>query len=350
MIQRFVAVLLLAGSCLAQTPDRKEITVSPDVLAKYVGIYQIAPTANMTITIANGQLVSQMTGQGRVPLLAESETMFFPKGINAEIEFSRDASGQATQLILHQNGRNMTGKRLDEAEAKKVADAAAAFDKRFKDQTPVAGGEAAVRRIITGLQTGKPEYDLLSPGLADAMRRQLPQTQSMITGMGTLQSVLFKGVGPGGADIYQVNFAKGSLDYRIWLGADGKTESANMRPSEYPVPITATAESLHSQLAEVDSLLAAELARHPVGSVTAGVVVGKELIWSKSYGDADMDKKIPADADTVYRIGSITKMFTALMLEQLVEAGKVHSPIRSKSIFRRSKEFRAASPKLHRSL
>ena len=33
---------------------------------------------------------------------------------------------------------------------------------------------------------------------------------------------------------------------------------------------------------------------------------------------------MPADADTVYRIGSITKMFTALMLEQLVEAGKVH--------------------------
>src|SRR5260370_9577477 len=37
-----------------------------------------------------------------------------------------------------------------------------------------------------------------------------------------------------------------------------------------------------------------------------------------------MEKKIPADADTVYRIGCVTKMFTALMLEQLVEAGKVH--------------------------
>jgi Beta-lactamase len=34
--------------------------------------------------------------------------------------------------------------------------------------------------------------------------------------------------------------------------------------------------------------------------------------------------EIVADTDTVYRIGSITKMFTALMLEQLVEAGKVH--------------------------
>jgi hypothetical protein len=59
----------------------------------------------------------------------------------------------------------------------------------------------------------------------------------MIAAMGALQSVIFKGVGPGGADIYQVNFEKGSIDYRIWLGADGKAENANLRPSEYPVPL-----------------------------------------------------------------------------------------------------------------
>ncbi len=88
-------------------------------------------------------------------------------------------------------------------------------------------------------------------------------------------------------------------------------------------PVMATAESLHSQIKEIDSLIAADLAKLPVGSVTAGVVSGKQLIWSKSYGYADMEKKIPADADTVYRIGSITKMFTALMLEQLAEDGKV---------------------------
>jgi hypothetical protein len=178
--------------------------------------------------------------------------------------------------------------------------------------------------MIGELRAGKPNYDLMSPGLADATRQQLPQIQSMMNEKGALQSVIFKGVGPGGADIYQVNFEKGSIDYRVWLGEDGKTESANFRPSEYATPITATAESLHAQLAEIDSMIAADFARRPVGSVTAGVVLGKQLIWSKSYGDADMEKKAPADANTVYRIGSITKMFTALMLEQLVDAGKVH--------------------------
>jgi CubicO group peptidase (beta-lactamase class C family) len=213
--------------------ERKEITLSSDVLANYVGVYSMAPGVNMSITLADGQLISQMTGQGKVPLFARSETTFFPKVVDAEIEFPKgDARTPASQLTLHQNGRDMTAKRLDDAEAKKITDAAVAFDRRFKDQTAAPGSEAALRRMIEELRVGKPDYDLLSPGLGNATRQQLPQLQSMIVGLGALQSVNFKGVGPGGADIYQVKFEKGSLEYRIWLGADGKTESANLRPGE----------------------------------------------------------------------------------------------------------------------
>jgi CubicO group peptidase (beta-lactamase class C family) len=212
--------------------ERKD-TVSSDILARYVGIYAIAPGVNMTITLADGQLISQVSGQGKVPLSAESETTFVPRGIDAEIEFPKDETkGPASQLTLHQNGRDMTAKRLDDAEAKKVADAAAAFDKRFKDQTAAPGSEAALRRMIEELQQGKPNYDLMSPGLANATRQQLPQLQPMIAGLGALQSVRFTGVGPGGADIYQVKFEKGSLEYRISLGPNGKVESANVRPAQ----------------------------------------------------------------------------------------------------------------------
>ena len=170
-------------------------------------------------------MISKLSRQEKVPLFAESERRCFPKVVDAEIEFPEDdAKGPASRLVLHQNGRDMAA-RLDDAEAKKVADATAAFDKRFKDQTAAPGSEAAVHRMIEELRLGKPNYDLLSPGLASATRQQLPQLQSMIVGMGALQSVIFKGVGPGGADIYQLKFEKGSLDFRIWLGADGKTES-----------------------------------------------------------------------------------------------------------------------------
>ncbi len=73
----------------------------------------------------------------------------------------------------------------------------------------------------------------------------------------------------------------------------------------------------------IDKIVAGEFARDNLGSVTVGVVADGRLIWTRSYGDADMEKRLPATSDSVYRIGSITKQFTALMLLQLVEQGKV---------------------------
>lgn len=85
-----------------------------------------------------------------------------------------------------------------------------------------------------------------------------------------------------------------------------------------------TAEDLKGKCEQIDSMAAEEFGKHPTGSLTVAVVLGKELIWTRSYGYADMERHVLADKDTIYRIGSITKMFTAVMLEQLVEASKVH--------------------------
>lgn len=85
-----------------------------------------------------------------------------------------------------------------------------------------------------------------------------------------------------------------------------------------------TAEKLRAPLATIDAMVTAEFAKRPTGSVTIGAVCGRQLIWWKSYGNADTEKKMPATKDTVYRIGSITKLFTAVMLHQLIDNGKVH--------------------------
>src|SRR5215510_6383485 len=83
------------------------------------------------------------------------------------------------------------------------------------------------------------------------------------------------------------------------------------------------APDLLAAIEKVDALAAAEFAKDNRGGGAIGIVSGPELVWTKSYGYADMENKTPATKDTVYRIGSITKQFTALMLLQLVEAGKV---------------------------
>jgi hypothetical protein len=58
----------------------------------------------------------------------------------------------------------------------------------------------------------------------------MPQAEDTIAALGSLQSVNFKGVGPGGADIYNVKFERGSLEWRIFLDADGKIATQFFHP------------------------------------------------------------------------------------------------------------------------
>ncbi|WP_255478791.1 serine hydrolase [Rufibacter sp. XAAS-G3-1] len=56
-----------------------------------------------------------------------------------------------------------------------------------------------------------------------------------------------------------------------------------------------------------------------------GVAVAKkgEIIFERGYGEADAEMGITAGPETVYKIGSLTKQFTAAIILRLVEAGKV---------------------------
>jgi CubicO group peptidase (beta-lactamase class C family) len=91
--------------------ERPEVTLPADVLARYPGTYRLAPGFDLTITLENGQLMSQATGQGKVPIFAEAENRFFLKAANAQIEFVRDGAGPVTGLVLYQGGRETRAER-----------------------------------------------------------------------------------------------------------------------------------------------------------------------------------------------------------------------------------------------
>jgi hypothetical protein len=222
---------LAHGEAVTLQSERKEISLDPKVLSRYVGAYRLELGANMLITLDGNQLNSKLGNQPVAPIFPQSETMFFTKVVDAQLEFPKvEEGGKAGQFTLHQNGRSMVGKRLDDAAAKAVADAAAATAKRIQEQKAAPGSEATLRKMIEDLRAGKPDYDSMSSGLAAATRQQLPQLQSTVQGLGAIESLTFKGVGPAGPDIYTVKFEKGSLEYRIWLSPDGKVDSANVRP------------------------------------------------------------------------------------------------------------------------
>jgi serine beta-lactamase-like protein LACTB len=71
-----------------------------------------------------------------------------------------------------------------------------------------------------------------------------------------------------------------------------------------------------------------ELAEEIVGEgllpgLSVALVAGDRVVWSAGFGHADPERGVPASGTTVYRVGSISKLFTALALMQLVEKGAV---------------------------
>ena len=59
MLSRLTVLALLAGLSLGQDVARKEITLDPQTLSRYVGVYQMDANANMLITLENNQLFSK---------------------------------------------------------------------------------------------------------------------------------------------------------------------------------------------------------------------------------------------------------------------------------------------------
>jgi CubicO group peptidase (beta-lactamase class C family) len=74
----------------------------------------------------------------------------------------------------------------------------------------------------------------------------------------------------------------------------------------------------------LDGLMAAHLADHGIAGAAVVVVRDGALLFAKGYGWADVERRVPVDpATTLFRIGSVTKLFTWTALMQLRDAGKL---------------------------
>ncbi|HML11717.1 MAG TPA: hypothetical protein VK456_00340, partial [Xanthobacteraceae bacterium] len=107
----------------------------------------------------------------------------------------------------------------------------AAAPERFREQAPAPGGRAAALRLIEQLQQSTPADAQTTAQFGEAVRLKLPQLRNMLSALGPLQSLFFRGVGPFGFDIYAAQFANGSADFRLGLAADGTIEDLLFRPN-----------------------------------------------------------------------------------------------------------------------
>jgi hypothetical protein len=221
---------LAHGETFTLLSERKEISLDPQLLSRFAGTYQFPGGSTMLITADISQLYGKVANQSLTSLFSESETKFFARTTNTLVEFSGDdAQGRPLQLILSQDGKNTTAQRVSDAEAKRLADAEVGLAQRVREKKPHPQSEAALRRIIEELRKGPPNYSLMTPTLAETVRRQLSLLQSTVKQGGAVQTITLTAVTTNGTDLYSVKTANASWECRILVAPDNKIDAFGIR-------------------------------------------------------------------------------------------------------------------------
>ncbi len=101
------------------------------------------------------------------------------------------------------------------------------------------------------------------------------------------------------------------------LGALAGCATAPIRPAEIAHDDYAYAKRYLTWFIEQ------EMSKHDVTGLSIALVDDQQLVWARGFGFADKEQNLPAAAETVYRVGSISKLFTATAAMQLAERGKL---------------------------
>lgn len=109
---------LVHGNAVILPSERNSVIVSPVMLTQFVGRYNLTsmnkaytmPMINFIISLENGYLMAETINQPKTQLFPESETKFFGKIPDVQIEFFSDKQDKLSHLILHQGGETFRGK------------------------------------------------------------------------------------------------------------------------------------------------------------------------------------------------------------------------------------------------
>ncbi|MCZ6795640.1 MAG: serine hydrolase [Planctomycetota bacterium] len=113
-------------------------------------------------------------------------------------------------------------------------------------------------------------------------------------------------------------------------------------PGCYTLPATLGPRDDYASVAEeLRGLIRREIADKGIPALSIALVDGDDIVWAEGFGYADPDRKTPATAATVYRVGSVSKLFTDLAVMQLVERGEIDLDA---PVSRYLADFRADNP------
>jgi hypothetical protein len=206
------------------------LTLAPEILERYVGLYVMSGHAVIVISREGSHLFIK-PGNGvfpRTELTAETETDFWIGlvGPGGHDRFVLDEQGRVTGILEYSDRPKVATfhPRVEPSIAQQIL---ASNQVRFQSQKPVAGSEAALRRMIDGVLNGKC-IDEEAPWL----RRVCEQTMAELhwnriyASRGAVQSVIFTRVDEVGQDVYDVRQEGGRSEWAIYLDENGVIQDA----------------------------------------------------------------------------------------------------------------------------
>jgi CubicO group peptidase (beta-lactamase class C family) len=93
---------------------RKEIKLDPKLYDVYAGDYEMAPGHVLIFTAENGHLMAHEAEHPKIEVFPFSETGFFLKVANDELTFVKENEGMVNRVILHMDGKDLVGKRIQQ--------------------------------------------------------------------------------------------------------------------------------------------------------------------------------------------------------------------------------------------
>lgn len=211
-----------------QARPRTEIKMDPRRFERCTGFYKHPAGQIMAVTLEGDRLFLQLTGQPKFELFAEGGSNFFLKVVPAQLTFAPAGHGQAESLTLHQGGYEALATRIDEVEATRQSEA---LGERVRNRVPHPRSEETLREVLEQQQRGAIPSGLLSRELAEVVREQQPIVSAELESKGNLRKLGFRRVAEDGVDVYEAEFAHGSLQCGIGFGEDGKVHTLWMLPA-----------------------------------------------------------------------------------------------------------------------
>ena len=98
--------------------------------------------------------------------------------------------------------------------------------------------------------------------------------------------------------------------YFLFLGLGSQSLS---QPSDLSGP----------QIREIESEIQSLMADQGIPGMSVAISLDDQVVWSAGFGFADLENRVPATGNTIYRTASVGKAFTAVAMMQLVEQGAI---------------------------